>query len=79
VKTAMFRAFPRWLPFAQALLALVATPTGLVGLVGGETLQGLLLLALGLVNGASAAFQSQQRLAAVTVESFASSDVIAGR
>lgn len=27
-----------------------------------ETLQGLLLLALGLVNGASAAFQSQQRL-----------------
>jgi hypothetical protein len=62
VETLTFRAFPRWLVVAQTLLALVATPLSLIGLGGGDTLQGLVFLALGLVNGGSAAFQSQQRL-----------------
>jgi hypothetical protein len=62
MKTAMFRAFPRWLLIGETLLALVATPTGVVSLVGGETFQGLLLIGLGMVNGIGAAVQSQQRL-----------------
>jgi hypothetical protein len=61
VETLKFGAFPRWLVVANALLALVTTPIGLIGLIGGETLQGLLLLALGLISGVSAAIQSQQR------------------
>jgi hypothetical protein len=54
METLRFRAFPRWLIIAQTLVALVATPTGVFGLVAGETLQGILLLALGLVSGIAA-------------------------
>jgi len=62
VKAMTFRAFPRWLLVAEALLALVATPAGLIWLIGGEPLRGVLMLAMGLANAVSAAVQFPQRL-----------------
>lgn len=55
-------AFPRYLVVAQGVLALVAGPLGIAGLVDGELLQGALLLGLGIVNALSAVVQSGQRL-----------------